>query len=180
MSDVRDLVGDLEPEELARLQHVHTLLERADPPPPLSPALEQAPTPTAKVIPFPRRYRYIAAAGAAAAAVLLFAFGYVAGSQGPDAARTVSMSGPGAASATLEIYAQDSAGNWPMRLEVAGLAAGRYGLWLTRAGRLAKPCGTFAVGNGETSVPLNAPYRLRDFDGWVVVEAGSRQPVLTT
>ncbi len=180
MSDVRDLVGDLEPEELDRLQRVHTLLERADPPPPLSPALERAPTPLAEVITFPRRYRYLAAAGAAAAAILLFAFGYVAGSHGPDAARTVSMSGPGAASATLEIYAQDSAGNWPMRLDVTGLAAGKYGLWLTRAGRLAEPCGTFAVGNGQTTVPLNAPYRLRDFDGWVVVEVGSREPVLTT
>jgi hypothetical protein len=29
-------------------------------------------------------------------------------------------------------------------------------------------------------VPLNAPYKLSSFDGWVVVPAGSRQPVLTT
>jgi hypothetical protein len=29
-------------------------------------------------------------------------------------------------------------------------------------------------------VPLNAPYRLRDFDGWVVTRIGSEAPVLTT
>jgi hypothetical protein len=180
MSDVRDLVGDLEPEELARLQRVHALLEQADPPPVLSPRIEHPPKPRADVIAFPRRYRYLAAVGAAAAAVLLFGFGYVAGSQGPDAAKTVAMSGPGGATGTLEIYAQDAAGNWPMRLDVNGLSAGKYGLWLTRDGRLAEPCGTFAVAAGETTVPLNAPYRLRDFDGWVVVAAGAREPVLTT
>jgi hypothetical protein len=180
MSDVRDLVGDLDPEELARLERVHALLELADPPPALPPGLEHAPTPRADVIAFPRRYRYLAAAGAAAAAVVLFAFGYIAGSQGPDAVRTVTMSGPGGASATLEIYERDAAGNWPMVLDVAGLSDGRYGLWLTRAGRLAKPCGTFAIAGGETTVPLNAPYRLGDFDGWVVVAAGSREQALTT
>jgi hypothetical protein len=29
-------------------------------------------------------------------------------------------------------------------------------------------------------VSLNAPYRLPDFDGWVVVEEGSKTPLLTT
>ena len=46
--------------------------------------------------------------------------------------------------------------------------------------RLAEPCGTFAVASEETNVPLNAPYKLRSFDGWVVVPAGAEEPVLTT
>ncbi len=179
MSDVRDLVGDLDPDELDRLQRVHTLLEQAGPPPSLSPALERAPRPKAEVIPFPRRRRYLAVASAAAAALLLFGIGYVVGGREPGAVRTVAMSGPGA-SATLEIYGKDAAGNWPMRLDVSGLEDGKYALWLTRNGQLAEPCGTFKIAGGETRVPLNAPYRLRDFDGWVVVPADSRSPVLTT
>jgi hypothetical protein len=90
------------------------------------------------------------------------------------------MSGAGGASGTLVVYEMDHAGNWPMQLRVAGLAQGRYALWLTRNGRLAEPCGTFAVASGKARVPLNAPYKLRSFDGWVVVPAGAKQPVLTT
>ncbi len=180
MSDVRDLVGDLEPDELDRLQRVHAMLEQAGPPPSLSPELAHAPLPRADVISFPRRYRYVAAAVAAAAAVLLFGVGYLVGGSGPASVRTVAMSGTGGATGVIAIYEQDAAGNWPMRLRVDGLPEGKYALWLTRGGTLAEPCGTFAVAAGETSVPLNAPYRLRDFDGWVVVPAGDRRPVLTT
>ena len=61
MSDVRDLVGDVDPEELDRLQRVHTLLEEAGPPPSLPPGLARPPAPGAKVISFPRRYRPLAA-----------------------------------------------------------------------------------------------------------------------
>ena len=38
----------------------------------------------------------------------------------------------------------------------------------------------FAVAGDETTVPLNAPYRLSEFDGWVVVPTGSEDRVLTT
>ena len=92
----------------------------------------------------------------------------------------VAMSGGGGASGSLAVYEMDHAGNWPMRLRVSGLAEGRYALWLTRGGKLAEPCGTFAVASGRANVPLNAPYKLRAFDGWVVVPAGERAPVLTT
>jgi hypothetical protein len=71
-----------------------------------------------------------------------------------------------------------------MELEVDGLgpsSAGRYELWLTKGGRLAAPCGSFlAKTDGPTVVPLNAPYRLKEFDGWVVVAEGSTSPLLTT
>ena len=159
MTDIRDIIGDdIEPGELERLERVHALLEQAGAPPELT-----------------------AVAAAAVAACALFGIGYlVGGGSSQDPIRTVAMSGPSQASAELALFGKDTAGNWPMRLDVRGLASGRYELWLTRGGKLVEPCGAFAAGAGETSVPLNAPYRLRDFDGWVVVSAGDREPVLTT
>jgi hypothetical protein len=183
MTDIRDIIGDdLEPAERERIERVHALLLQAGPPPELSPPIEHAPQPpTARVVPFPRRYRYTAVAAAAVAACALFGLGYLAGGgSSEEALRTVAMSGPSRASAELDLFEKDAAGNWPMRLNVRGLPSGRYELWLTRGGKLAEPCGAFAVAAGETSVPLNAPYRLRKFDGWVVVPAGGNEPVLTT
>ena len=91
------------------------------------------------------------------------------------------MSGKGA-SAELDLFDLDSSGNWPMELHVRGLEPGTYELWLTRRGELADPCGAFSVGRdaGETSVELNAPYKLKDYDGWVVVATGDDEPVVTT
>jgi hypothetical protein len=183
MTDLNDLVGDeLEPGERARLERVHALLERAGPPPELPAALAHAPEPpAARVIPFPRRYRFTALAAAAVAACALFGLGYLAGGAGgSDPVRTVAMSGANQATAQLAVFEKDTAGNWPMELTVDGLPEGRYELWLTRGGKLAEPCGAFAVAAGETTVPLNAPYTLRAFDGWVVVPAGEQTPVLTT
>jgi hypothetical protein len=183
MKDLDDLVGDdLEPGERARLERVHALLEEAGPPPELPLALARAPEPRgARVIPFPRRYRYTALAAAAVAAFALFGLGYLAGGGGgSEPLRTVAMSGANQATAQLAVYEKDAAGNWPMELTVDGLAKGRYELWLTREGKLAEPCGAFAVAAGETTVPLNAPYVLKAFDGWVVVPAGETTPVLTT
>jgi hypothetical protein len=183
MTDLDDIVGnDLEAGERARLERVHALLEQAGRPPELPPALEQAPEPpAARVIPFPRRYRYTALAAAVVAACALFGIGYLAGGAGgSDPVRTVAMSGPNQATADLALFEKDAAGNWPMELRVSGLEPGRYELWLTRGDKLAESCGAFAVAAGETMVPLNAPYSLRDFDGWVVVRAGETGPVLTT
>jgi hypothetical protein len=56
-----------------------------------------------------------------------------------------------------------------------------YELWLTRKGELAALCGSFLAGPGGTTVvPMNAPYRFSDYDGWVVVAEGSKSPLLTT
>ena len=184
MKDLRDIIGDdeLEPGELARLERVHALLEQAGPPPELSPALADAPEPPkARVLPFPRRYRYTAATAAAVAAVALFGVGYVVGTDpGEKPVQTIAMTGKAGASAQLDLFEADAAGNWPMELRVQDLPAGKYELWLTRSGKLADPCGVFAVGPGKTTVPLNAPYDLREYDGWVVVPTGSEQAVLTT
>jgi hypothetical protein len=117
------------------------------------------------------------------AAVALFGVGYLVGAR-PDARveRTIAMSGAGGASAELDVFEQDEAGNWPMELRVGGLTAGSYELWLTRDGKLAETCGRFAVAGPEpeTAVPLNAPYKLRQFDGWIVVPVGGEEAVLTT
>lgn len=180
--DVRELIGDepLEAAELERLQRLHAVLTQIGPPPELAPTLEHAPEPpVARVIPFPRRYRYTAVAAAVAAALALFGIGYLVGASPADPERTVVMRGSSGAVAELDLFDKDTAGNWPMELRVRGLASGRYELWLTRRGELADSCGVFAV-NGETTVPLNAPFRLSEYDGWVVVPAGSERAVLTT
>ena len=77
---------------------------------------------------------------------------------------------------------RDAAGNWPMTLEVSGLPplpdGETYSLWLRKDGALADSCGSFVVAAGTTTVPLNAPYRLRQFDDWVIVRTGSTRVLL--
>jgi hypothetical protein len=120
-----------------------------------------------------------------ALAIAAFGTGYFVGSSGdsdePDF--VLPMSGSGA-SASLAVYPIDEAGNWPMKMTIRGLpplpAGQRYELWLTKHGRLAASCGRFVVAEGRTIVALNAPYRLRAFDGWVITKAGSDEPLLHT
>jgi Anti-sigma-K factor rskA len=175
--DFDDLVGsDLEPEERARLERVHELLIAAGPPP------EPIEAPVALR---PRR-RGALLALAATLAVAAFALG--AALTGPEVDFTETMTGTAAASdarASLAIFELDEAGNWPMELTVSGLpptASGRpYELWLTRGGEPAALCGAFLTSeDGSAVVPMNAPYRFDDYDGWVVVEEGSERPLLTT
>ena len=185
--DFDELAGDgLAADERERLARVHALLVAAGPPPELPPGLASAPAPpNASVIPFLRRYRAAAAGVAAVLAVALLGAGYVIGrGTTPEQAFTVPMTGAGGARAELVVFAKDSAGNWPMELTVSGLepltAGGVYELRLTKNGKLAESCGTFSVAAAETTVPLNAPYRLRDYDGWVIVQRGSTSPLLST
>ena len=85
MSDFKDLIDadGLDPEEEARLRHVHELLVQAGPPPDLPPALEQAPDEQeAEIVQFPllphRRWA-VAAVAAATLALLAFGGGYLTG-----------------------------------------------------------------------------------------------------
>jgi hypothetical protein len=176
-----DLVGDdLDPVERARLERVHDLLVAAGPPP----------EPAARVIPFrPRRRRAALLAIAAALAVAAFAIGAAVGNHtaGRSLDFVVTMEGTAtapAASASLAVFEADAAGNWPMKMTVAGLDphSGRpFELWLTKNGKLAALCGSFVTNaDGSASVPLNAPYRFNEYDGWVVVVEGTRTPLLTT
>ena len=186
--DFDKLVGtDLDDSDRERLLRVHELLVAAGPPPDVE--LSASPPPVAEPVRLvPRSRRVAVLALAAAFVVAVFAAGFVVGDRGEGAERVVAMTGTGSASgasASLEIFPADEAGNWPMELEVKGLApaaSGRpYELWLTRGDRLAAVCGSFvAKPDGTTRVPLNAPYRLRDFDAWIVVEEGSKVPLLST
>lgn len=190
--DFDELVGPveepgLEPVELERLRHVHELLIAAGPPPELSMRLETPPRQVGARTRSRRPLRLVAIA--AAFGVLAFGVGYLAGG-GPDYETFghVAMTGTAAASgaqATIEVFDADAAGNWPMEIKVTGLkppASGkRYEVWLTHGGNRLALCGSFlADPDGTTKVPMNAPFRLRDYDGWIVVEQGSDVPLLTT
>jgi len=187
--DFDELVGsDLEPGERERLVRVHELLVAAGPPPepPSSLAAPSVREPTRLV---PRR-RVALVALAAAFGLAAFAAGFAIGDRGdqPGTFRIVAMTGTGeapGASASLEVFDVDAAGNWPMEISVQGLgpsASGRpYELWLTRGEELVVLCGSFLVEpEGTTVVPMNAPYKLKEFDGWVVVEEGTTVPILKT
>ena len=185
-----ELVGtELGEAERERLLRVHELLVAAGPPPDWQGVVTAPPTP-ATVIVLPRRRRVALVALAAAFALAVFGAGYFVGNRGSTGspAQVVAMTGTPAAagaSASLAVFDRDAAGNWPMKLTVQGLApplsSGPYELWLTKGRKLAALCGSFrAESDGSTVVWINAPYKLSDFDGWVVVEEGSTTPLLST
>jgi hypothetical protein len=179
--DFDELVGtELDPEERDRLERVHNLLVQAGPPP------EPVTRSVVELRPRRRRGAMLAVAAALAVAALALGGAIVAGPAG--GVEHVTMEGTPAAataSASLTVFEIDGAGNWPMELEVDGLAPSRTGrpfeLWLTRAGELKALCGAFLTDeSGRATVPMNAPYRFPEYDGWVVVEEGSETPLLTT
>ena len=183
-----DLVGnDLPAAERERLLRVHQLLIAAGPPPEGMAAVPLPATPEPAARERVRRPRRLALAALAAAfAVAVFGAGFFVGDRGPGTFEVVEMAGTGEAvnaHAELEIFDIDDAGNWPMELRAEGLepSGPRYELWLTKKGRLSALCGDFLVQpDGTVKVPLNAPYKLLDYDEWVVVREGSDDPLLTT
>jgi len=186
--DFDELVGrDLDASEHDRLQRVHELLVAAGPPPGLSSHLDAPPRAATVHVLRKRRLRLVAIA--AAFGVIVFATGFLAGDRADyGTLDVVVMSGTNeaqGASARIEIFDRDAAGNWPMEIDVSGLSPSvsgrRYELWLTREGQPAELCGSFLADlDGTTVVPMNAPWRFDEFDGWVVVEQGSQTPLLTT
>ncbi len=179
-----DLVAADDPAR-ERLLATHELLVAAGPQPELPPELAEPPIPPdGKVVPFARR-KFTAIGAVAIAATVLLGIGYaVGGRDGPGApVQTITMKGANDAEATIDVLARDEAGNWPMTFSVSGLPVlpegSTYTLWLTKDGSLAESCGAFVVAGGTTEVPLNAPYPLKTFDGWVVVKTGTTQPLLT-
>ena len=181
--DMVDREG-LGPDEETRLRRVHELLVQAGPPPDLPPGLERPPTAPAEaeaeIVQFPllpRRRWTIAAVAAIALVLLAFGGGYLVGHGKTKPTtfptrRAVPMHGVNAL-AVLRIAPKDSAGNWPMQLEVNNLPTQKdprayYELWLTRNGKPVAPCGTFRVNARTTTVRLSVPYDFKRFDGWVV------------
>lgn len=182
-----DLVGPIEdPAERERLRRVHELLLRVDAPPEVPARLAEPPrAPVVRLVP---RRRTLALA--AAAALLAFGLGWLGGARSDDPAverslELVATSSAVGAAGTLDLYEQDEAGNWPMKLVLRGLPPSRdrsdsYELWLTKDGRLAESCGVFTVHEGTTEVTLSVPFPLRRFDAWVVTRRGDDEILLTT
>lgn len=182
--DFDELVGgEVEGAERERLRRMHELVLRAGPPPELSPQLESGPTlgMTIGRRKRPGRRRLMLLAAAVAVLVLAFVVGYVSGNDGGTApsssVRVLKLGGTTVAPrafASLELENRDAAGNWPMRVSVTGLPKLPHGqyyeVWLVRAGKIFGSCGSFVVGGpkGTTSVYVNAPYRLKAGDSWVV------------
>jgi Anti-sigma-K factor rskA len=193
--DLRELLGDDVPEEeLERLGRVQELLLRAGPPPELPGDLtEPPPEPEATIALLPRRHWRPLAVLAAALALAVFGAGWLAASardSGGDAFPAVDfrvpMQGTQAAPnavASIAVAERDEAGNWPIAMTVRGLPelpdGQEYELWLTKKGKLAAQCGTFRT-DASTVAYLNAPYRLRQYDGWVVTRAGDKRFLLRT
>jgi hypothetical protein len=180
-----DLLGpEVTGEERERLRRVHDLLVAAGPPPDVSPRT----APDTNVVPLrrDRRRGALVALAATLATAAAFTIGLVvATGDDPAVDQVIAMAGPSGATASLEVYDIDEAGNWPMLLDVRGLEPAadgdRFELWLTRDGKPTALCGSFLTNeDGRAIVSMNAPWRFSDFDGWAVVEAGSTQPVLTT
>jgi hypothetical protein len=179
--DFDELMSDAEPGERERLRRVHDMLVVAGPPPELTPQMEAGPT-LAMTIGGRGSRRHVqrrVALLAAAIVVLLLAFlvGYITGNDSKVGGRVLKLQGTAAApnaQASLRIQDVDPAGNWPMELAALGLPKlpprGYYEVFLVRNGRPWAPCGTFVVKNEKigVSIRLNAPYRLRPTDSWIV------------
>ena len=179
--DFDELIADAEPGERERLRRVHDMLVVAGPPPELTPQMEAGPTlgMTIGGRPSRRHTQRRVALLAAAIVVLLLAFlvGYVTGNDSKVSGRLLKLQGTAVApnaQASLRLEDVDPAGNWPMELAAVGLPKlppkGYYEVFLVRNGKPWAPCGSFVVKNAKVgvSVRLNAPYRLRRTDTWIV------------
>jgi len=189
---------DLSPEEAARLERVHNLLIEAGPPPELPPHLLQEPDPEGtrrdNVVGLPRRRTGALLGIAAALALTAFLGGFVWGTRhapfNEDFSVPMHSTAAGSqAKAVIHVGKADSAGNWPLKLDVENLPAlpkGQYyEMFLSRgADRRAASCGTFRVSGASGDVRLNAPYRLNTFNGWIVTRekpgSGKHPVVLST
>ena len=188
--DFRELVGeDLPPEEAARLERVHELLVAAGPPPELPPRLQE---PTAlerkdNVSFLPRRRTGLLLGLAAAIALTAFLGGFVSGQRHVPFNEDFSLpmhgtSGATAASAIVHVGKVDSAGNWPLKVDVKDLPelpkGQYYEMFLTRGTNLrAASCGTFRVaGRQRRGPPERAlpPQRVQRLDRHARA-AGQRQ-----
>jgi hypothetical protein len=192
-----ELVGgdDLSHEEAARLQRVHDLLIEAGPPPELPPHLLQEPDPEGErrdnVYSLPRRRTGMLLGIAAAVALTAFLGGFVYGTRhapfNEDYRVPMHSTAVGSqATGVIHVGKVDSAGNWPLKVEVENLPelpkGQYYEMFLSRgADKRAASCGTFRVSGSSDDIRLNAPYRLNSFNGWIVTReqpGSTKHPVV--
>ena len=178
--DLNELLGDDVPDdERGRLERTDALLRSVPAPPARVPhALDEAVRgiPSDTVARRPRRLA-VALAFAAVVAAALFGLGYWAGGErGMDARYSVAMRATDdarGASALIRVGEGDEeTGNVELELDISGLPrlpeGGYYALWLAKDGRYAGTCGTFGVGDGETTVSMNVSYDFDLYDQWVI------------
>ena len=164
--------------ERERLRAAHELLVAAGPPPELPPGLAGGPqldeSPVLRRRRIKRRGMFLLAASLAIVAVFFAGYG-VGHRKGAPAGTLLALKGTQAAPkarATLLVQ-QGQAGNWPMKLTVAGLPklpqGSYYDVYLVAKGDRYLSCGSFVTGGtGLVSVPLNSPYHLHPGDRWIV------------
>lgn len=182
--DLRELVGDDVPgPELERLRRAHEALRAADAPPQISDSL------AARTLAIPDegrgglRTRRVLAGLAIAAALAGAAFGIgfwvgESGDGGLPVAEVITLrpteAGPDGARIVIDVLPRDEAGNWRMTADVTGLPplpeGGYYEVWLARGTEELVSCGRFVVDERGTAdnVWMNAPYKLKGYDRWVV------------
>jgi hypothetical protein len=178
--------------ERERLLQAHELLLQAGPPAELPPKLLTAPSMEVDKVEQRRKVktRGLLLLAATLSVVAVFFLGYgVANhrnngsrSKNGNLAASISLRGTALApdaQATLDVW-HPNAGNWPMKLEVAGLPKlprrSYYGVYWVRDGRILASCGQFRVdGPQDVTVSLNAPYPIEKGDSWVVTRQGPRE-----
>jgi hypothetical protein len=90
------------------------------------------------------------------------------------------------ASATIDVEALDSSGNWPLRVKLKGLPqlpkGSYYEMYLTRHGKRIAACGIFTVAGSPSTVRLTMPPTIKGYDGWIVARErpGVHGPVVLT
>ena len=104
---------------------------------------------------------------------------------------TVSMHSTAAgsqATGLIHVGKLDSAGNWPLKVDVENLPelpkGQYYEMFLSRgADQRAASCGTFRAAGSKDDIRLNVPYRLNTFTGWIVTRerpGSNTHPVVLT
>jgi hypothetical protein len=186
--DLRDLLGDDVPdEERRRLERTDALLRSVPAPPASVPhPLSEAVRNIARERSARGRRRVAAVLAFAAIVPAALGLGYWAGAErGVDEQYRVAMRATEdarGASAVIRVGERDEeTGNVTLELDVAGLPklpeGGYYALWLAKDGRYAATCGTFGVGDDETTISMNVSYDFDRYDAWVITAYLPNEPV---
>jgi hypothetical protein len=186
--DLRELIGnDLPDEERERLERTDALLRSVPAPPASVPRpLSDAVLGIVRERPARGRRRVAAVLAFAAVVAAALGLGYWTGAEvGVDEEYRVVMRATDearGASALIRVGERDEeSGNVTLELDVSGLPklpeGGYYALWLAKDGHYAATCGTFGVGEDETTVSMNVSYDFERYDAWVITAYLPNEPL---